>query len=60
MANPEDLFKALNASFNTTVIQNAKSTASNYYFLYKPLSTDIGAQVNTLQAGNKKKRRQFE
>jgi hypothetical protein len=61
LANPEGLFKALNASLNnTTVIQNVKPTASNYYFLHKPLSTDIGAQVNTLQAGNNKKRRQSE
>jgi hypothetical protein len=43
LANPEDLFKALNASLNnTTVIQNVKPTAFNYYFLYKPLSIDIG------------------
>jgi hypothetical protein len=55
LANPENLFKALNASFNITVLQNAKLIASNYYFLHKPLSTDIGAQVNTLQTGNKKK-----
>jgi hypothetical protein len=60
LANPEDLFKALNASFNTTVIQNTKPTASNYYFLHKPSSTDIGAQVNTLKTGNKRKRRQSE
>jgi hypothetical protein len=57
MTNPEGLFKAFNASFNnTTVIQNAKPTASNYYFLHKPLSTDIVAQVNTLQTGNKKEK----
>jgi hypothetical protein len=61
MANPEDLFKALNASFsNTTVIQNAKPTASNYYFLHKSASADIGAQVNTLKVGNKRKKRQSE
>jgi hypothetical protein len=44
LANPEGLFKVLNASLsNITVIQNVKSTTSNYYFLHKPLSIDIGA-----------------
>jgi gag-polypeptide of LTR copia-type len=61
MSSPENLFEALNASFSTVnTIQTQKPTASNYYFLHKPASTDNVAHVNTLHAGNKNKRRRSD
>jgi hypothetical protein len=61
MSSPKDLFKALNASFSTVnTIKTQKPTASNYYFLHKPASTDNVAHVNTLHAGNKNKRRRSD